>query len=99
MVDCRVPNNSPPKLGLLSNCCSREENSPPKLGGVPSPNEVRREAGWFPAKRRKVRALEPPRPLAMVAGTPPNLGWELSSHTATVGNRPSDEGESKSILP
>ena len=36
-----------PASGFLPNCCSGERNSPPKLGGVPSPNEVRCEAGWF----------------------------------------------------
>ena len=56
--------------GLLPNCCGGEKNSPPKLGGVSSPNEVRREAGWFLRKTSYWIALEPPRLLAFGSQAP-----------------------------
>ena len=46
-------------------------NSSPKLGGVPSPNEVRREAGWFPLRNVTLYGLwNHPRPLAIARGHP-----------------------------
>jgi len=60
------------------------KNSPPKLGGVAQQRErdsakhQEKRAGVVPEVRADRHAsLEPPRLLARLAGTPPNLGGEL----------------------
>src|SRR5262245_30795560 len=69
--------------GAAVDCCGELERerignkrrSPPKLGGVPS--AARR--GGSAAEVLQDAALEPPRLLARLAGTPPDSGGEFPS--------------------
>ena len=64
--------------GLRPSTATRFQ-TPLQVGGVPRPNEVRREAGWFRVANLKIARVEPPRESSLRSDSLPllNSGGEF----------------------